>query len=411
MRVVVNALLEGGRAGGVQQGIVLLARALAATEGTDPSDLEVVFLTLEGLDDWITPELDGNRVRSQPVDRGTGRSAAAFLRRNNVGRGIEQVVIWGRDSLGRAERCSGTFEALKADVAHFPYQRAELTTVPMVYQPWDLQHRHLPQLFSRSTVRYREHTYRTYSRHARCVVAPTGFVKADLIAAYGLDPARVLVIPPYIWTPVVDHTPPEGLTGARTDPMRIRPVTSAGEGEFALYPARTWRHKNHRSLFAAIALARRSGIEVPLVCTGAPSGAEDELLRCAESLGIADLVRFTGYLTGDELDVLKTQARMLIFPSLFEGWGYPVIEAFESALPVACSRGEWLDAAAGDAALRFDPTDAEAIAEAMVELWTSPERRRERAERGLAHLRTFTATSMGNAYREVYERVGAKSIG
>lgn len=404
MKIVINALLEGGRAGGVQNGIAVLARALSAA---DLGDCQVGFLTLEGHDDWLRSIVGSSALAMHPIERGTTRTTASRLRQWRAGRQLENGAIWLRDVAGRPEVGTGTFEALGADVLHFPYQRAELSTVPMVYQPWDLQHRHLPHLFSRASARYRDRLYRAYCQAAAAVVVPTEFVRDDVIASYEIKPSKVVVVAPFIAGG--SHLPGVvGSTGAE-QPAPARPTDDDGE-PFALYPARTWKHKNHAGLIEALAICRRNGTDIPLTCTGAPLGNEDALLALAKDLGVADLVEFAGFVSDHDLADLQRRARLLVFPSKFEGWGYPVLESFERGVPVACSSGAWLDEAAGDAAIRFDPDDPRAIAATLCELWTDESARREGVERGLKHLQSFTADRMASAYLSVYEAAAMRSF-
>ncbi len=403
MKIVINALLEGGRSGGVQNGIAVLARALSSA---DLGNMEVGFLTLDGHDDWLRSIVGSSALSLHPIERGTTRATASRLRQWRAGRQLEKGAIWLRDVAGRPEAGTGTFEALGADVVHFPYQRAELSTMPMVYQPWDLQHRHLPHLFSRASARYRDRLYRAYCQAAAAVVVPTEFVRKDVIASYEIEPSKVIVVAPFVADG--SHLPGVvGSTGAE-QPASARRTDDDGE-PFALYPARTWKHKNHAGLIGALAICRRSGTDIPLKCTGAPLGNEDELLALARDLGVADLVEFTGFVSDQKLADLQRRARLLVFPSTFEGWGYPVLESFGHGVPVACSTGAWLDDAAGDAALRFDPHDQRAIAASLRELWTDERLRRDGVKRGIEHLQSFTADRMAGAYLSVYDAASRRS--
>ncbi len=404
MKIVINALLEGGRAGGVQNGIAVLARALSTA---DIGDHEVGFLTLEGHDDWLRSIVGSSALSLHPIGRGTTRTTASRLRRWRAGRQLESGAIWLRDVAGRPEAGTGTFEALGADVVHFPYQRAELSTVPMVYQPWDLQHRHLPHLFSRASARYRDRLYRAYCQAAAVVVVPTKFVRDDVIASYEIEPSKVIVVAPFVADGSHLHGIDSSVAAEQTGSARA--LDDLGE-PVAVYPARTWKHKNHAGLIEALAICRRNGTDIPLKCTGAPLGNEDALLALARDLGVIDLVEFTGFVSAHDLADLQRRARLLVFPSKFEGWGYPVLESFEHGVPVACSNGAWLDDAAGDAALRFDPDCPRAIAASLSQLWTDESLRRDGIERGLAHLQSFTADRMATAYLSVYEAASRRSF-
>jgi len=135
-------------------------------------------------------------------------------------------------------------------------------------------------------------------------------------------------------------------------------LTSVGleKGKYLLYPANFWKHKNHEILLVAFDLARKQGLpdDIKLVCTGASGQHRDCLIRAADAIGLAKHVIMPGYLPTDELSILMHNSHALIFPSLYEGFGLPVIEAMAAGIPVACSNVTSLPEIAGEAALLFD---------------------------------------------------------
>ncbi len=123
-------------------------------------------------------------------------------------------------------------------------------------------------------------------------------------------------------------------------------------------------------LLSAFAIGCRSGLPagLKLVCSGAPGARRDWLLRSAQSLGLGDRVLFPGFLPEPELAALMSRSRGVVFPSLYEGFGLPVIEAMACGVPVACGRLTALPEIAGDAAMLFDPRVPAQIVEALVSL-------------------------------------------
>jgi glycosyltransferase involved in cell wall biosynthesis len=385
VRVAIDARLEDGRAGGVQQGVESLFDALAVSSGDEAASA----VTLRGLDGWLRPHLAPD-VEVHEVDAGARRNATRRLRSTRLGR---VAIGVGRElyrALARPERSTGVFEATGADVVHFPTQHAELVDRPFVYQPWDLQHRWLPELFSRAERRRRDRMYGRYCRSAAAVVVATEFIRADVVEAYGLDPRRVVVIPP----------------GA---PRREASTGSAplGERTYALYPAQAWAHKNHTGLLDALALLRDDGLDVALVCPGV-SGEPLERLRAeAAARHLEGAVRWPGYVDDAALASLYAGARCLVFPSRFEGWGFPVVEAMVAEVPVLCSDAPCLDGAAAGAAVRVDVDDPVAIAEAWRRLWTDDALRADLVSCGRARVAELDAVVVGDAYRALYRRVAA----
>jgi hypothetical protein len=123
-------------------------------------------------------------------------------------------------------------------------------------------------------------------------------------------------------------------------------------------------------LLTAFGIARRNGLadDIRLVCTGAPGARQQWLQKSVRSLGLENHILFPGYLANAELLALVTNSAGVVFPSLYEGFGLPVIEAMATGVPVACSNVTSLPEVAGDAAILFDPRVPEQIAQAMISL-------------------------------------------
>jgi glycosyltransferase involved in cell wall biosynthesis len=148
-------------------------------------------------------------------------------------------------------------------------------------------------------------------------------------------------------------------------------------------------HKNLPRLFRA--LSELDPAERPsLVVPGYPTPHEAELRELALTLGIADIVRMPGWLPGMDLEGLYRVAAGVVFPSLYEGFGLPVLEAMARGVPVACSNRSSLPEVAGDAALLFDPEDVEAIHTALKRLLRDARLADRLREAGRARAATFT---------------------
>jgi glycosyltransferase involved in cell wall biosynthesis len=169
-----------------------------------------------------------------------------------------------------------------------------------------------------------------------------------------------------------------------------------------LYPANFWPHKNHRLLFEALRQYRqqRPDSDLKLVCTGAPNKAMHELQRSAEDELQTGTVVFPGYLSTGQLQGLLDSCAALIYPSLYEGFGLPLLEAMVRGKPVLCSNVASLPEIAGQAAEYFDPTDPTDIARAIASVMhDDAELVEARLECGRARARTFgNASDMARKY-------------
>ncbi len=262
------------------------------------------------------------------------------------------------------------------DVVHYPLTAA----LPSVGSPWvttvhDLQHHDLPDLFTFATRRYRAATYDRAARHADLVIVPSEFVRERTIAALGVDPARVRAI---------HHGVDHGV---------FRPGSSPREW-FVLYPARTWAHKNHARLLQAFALLRRDEPELRLVLTGAGTDA----------LAGPPGVEARGSVSVDELASLYRRAACLVFPSLYEGFGLPVLEAMACGTPVAAGRSGSIPEVSGACAVLFEPVDPEAIAAGVRE---ALRRGPELGVLGPRRAAAFTWERSAAAHEDAYRAVAA----
>jgi glycosyltransferase involved in cell wall biosynthesis len=391
----VDARLASGHSGGVEQVVIGLASALSRLE--DGGE-EYLFLTHPDADEWIRPHLGGpcrilHSKLEYPGQPGAFPALRRVLRR--------RLPLGGR--LRRfVTRSDGTIEEAGVEVMHFTFQEAFLTEVPSIYVPHDLQHLHLPDLLPAAEYRRREVVYRTHCERARLVVAMTSWGRRDLITSYGLAEDKVAVIP---WGSVLTEYPKA--TAAELDAMRSR----LGLPEaFLLYPAQTWPHKNHLRLLEAVALFERAP-DLAVVCPGRRNHSFGEIRRRRRELGLEERVLFPGFVGEGELRGLYSLARGLVFPSLFEGWGMPVTEAFSAGLPVASSNASALPDLVGDAGLLFDPERIEEMAAAMERIWSEKPLREQLAARGRSRAEGLSWDRTARTFRAHYRRIAGRELG
>jgi glycosyltransferase involved in cell wall biosynthesis len=231
-----------------------------------------------------------------------------------------------------------------AQIVHFPLTiELPRTELPKVVTLHDVQHLDLPAMFPRAERAFRNALWHRSLRRADRVIATSEFVRERAIERLALEPERISVVPLG-----VDHD-------------ELHP--GAGEREpFILYPARSWPHKNHSRLLDAFALVRRERPELRLVLTGG-----------GKFPPVPDGVEMRGHVARSELVSLMQRASALVFPSLYEGFGLPPLEAMACGCPVACSNAAALPETVGDAARLFDPHDPRAIADALLDVLAEPE--------------------------------------
>ncbi|MBI4806404.1 MAG: glycosyltransferase family 4 protein [Desulfovibrio sp.] len=190
-----------------------------------------------------------------------------------------------------------------------------------------------------------------------------------------------------------------GEQSPRRAPKRLRGVTP---GEYWLCVGTIEPRKNQKALFEALAAlpGKRQ-----LVLAGGRGWLMDDMARMVSELGVASRVKLTGYVDDEELAWLYANCLGFVYPSLFEGFGLPVLEAMSLGAPVITSNVSSLPEVAGDAAILVDPLDTGAIAAAMARLEGDGSLRASLREAGLARAASFSWESAAQVAAEAYDRV------
>ncbi len=285
-------------------------------------------------------------------------------------------------------------KAQGVSVVHFPYPLHFETRLPFVYEPWGLPHHHQAECFRPGEAAWMDRLFGHGCREAAMVVTATRWVKRDIIAKYGIAEERIAVIPRL---PRVDSA------------GRFMPDEEALAGlptSFALFPSATWVTKNHIRLIRAIAALRdKHGVRLDLVCTGRTDTPESHKIEDEIRLrGLQDQIRFLGVVPVERLNTLFRRANFLIHPSIFEGLGLPLLEAFYHGLPVVASRAACIPETVGDAALLFNPFDEADICRVLLDVMQKPgllDILRERGPRRLAEDYPDSAT-VAQMFNTVY---------
>jgi glycosyltransferase involved in cell wall biosynthesis len=401
LRVCLDARLESGTLGGIEQAIIGLASGLSKlSDGNE----EFLFLAFRGSDEWLRPYISGPckiihvspSLFEQPRKRLTMPYSLA-------GRLWDRVKQFGGARFVSLPPSDGTIERLGIDLMHFTMQSAFVTDIPSIYQPWDLQHIHLPQFFSVRVRNVREARYRAFCAQANLVVVPSEWGKQDIMKHYGIPINKVSVIPA---APVLSayRTP----TSNQIEEFVNKNIVPK---EFIFYPAQTFPHKNHIALLDALAILRdQYSIKISLISSGRRNSFFPTIQKHIDTLHLADQVRFLGFVDPVTLRCIYELCTCVVFPTKFEGWGLPLSEAFLSGKPVACSNIPPLIEQAGDAALYFDGDNPSEIASAIYKLWTQPSLRVMLAERGLKNVARFDWTNIARIYRAHYRRLAGVAL-
>ncbi len=336
--------------------------------------------------------------------RGLARQIASRIPPTLAKRAID--AYW---ALARRQRKTALLEELDVQLLFCPFSAPLYHTksVPTVCVIYDLQFSTYPQFFG-SEERYgRSANFREACRSAAKLVCISEYVRESVVRESSVDPSRVLTIPIQLASRLraSSDTAPDD---------RVLREHRLSRDRYLLYPANFWQHKNHRLLLTAFAhyVAGQPSSDLCLVCTGEPGDEMESIVRAANLMGLGQRCRFPGFVSEHDFVTLLDQCRALVFPSLFEGFGMPVLEAMEHGKPVTCSNRTSLPEVAGEAALLFDPRVPAEISAAIDRIDRDDELRKQLIERGHERRQAFASPAdMAQAYLQVFRQLFDDAVG
>ena len=248
---------------------------------------------------------------------------------------------------------------------------------------------------------YLEHVVPRSAARADFVVADSANTLNDVVCLLGVAPERVAVVPGGVesrFRPEEDH--------ARIEALRHR--LGLDRTPFILWLGVLEPRKNVRRLMEAFGLLkRREDLPHHLLLVGRRGWLADDIFEFAQRSPFREAIHFTGFVEDEELPTLYSAADLFVFPSLYEGFGLPALEAMACGTPVVAAAAASLPEVVGDAGLLVEPTDVEQLADAMRRLLTDEALRAELCQRGLAQAQRFSWEAAAQRLLDVYQRVAA----
>ena len=241
-------------------------------------------------------------------------------------------------------------------------------------------------------------------------VVPLIARRADRILTYSESSRRDIVellSIPEEEIDVVALGPGQSKLPAALPEAEVRSALDLGEGPIVFTASVMRPTKNLRRLIEAMPAVVEQVGDATLVMSGPPTTHQQELAALAADSGLSDRIRFPGYVDAAVLEGLYRCASCFVVPSLYEGFGLPVLEAMRRRTPVACSRASSLPEVAGEAALYFDPLDPEAIAAAVIRLLTDPALAARLADEGFERQSRFSWRATAEGTMACFERAFA----
>ncbi len=393
-KIAINAQINPDTAGGVETNIKSLIRSLS--ESPNGLEFELLGHPLHhhqlrefapdqfGVIDWpygqdaVMRRGSDALIGALKAPAGSGRKARLVAAGKTL---VKQVKAAGPGGVSRS-KIDALLKQKGVGAVHFTNPLFFNTGLPFIIEPWDLQYKHYPEFFDSDELAWRERNWTEGCRRAKLVMTATEWVKQDIVEKMGVPPEKIAVIPRN------SH-----LGRAPMEPIRAREILNERglPKRFAFYPAMSFPHKNHIRLLRALAKLRDQGMEVPLVLSGRHYKPHfPEVAKEIKALGLQQQVFVLGAVSEEMLTALFKGAAFMIFPSLFEGLGLPILEAFEQGLPVFAARETCTPEVAGPGALLFDGKDEDAIADALRRGWTRPEELEILRQAGFTRLAHFS---------------------
>lgn len=297
--------------------------------------------------------------------------------------------LWQRAQVPlHVELFTGKVDLYHATDFTLPPTRSTTRTLLTVH---DLSFVRVPEAASPSLKAYLDVVVPRSVRRADHVLADSQATKDDLIALYQTPAEKITVL----------------LSGVdarfqRTEMPSIRAKYQIPERPYILSVGTVQPRKNYARLIKALAALRASGHDVGLVIVGGKGWLEDPIYETIRSTGMTDYVRMTGFADDADLPALYSQALITALPSLYEGFGIPVLESMACGTPVLTSNVSSLPEVAGDTGIMVNPSDQDAITGALERLITDAALRADLSRRGLERAKTFTWDAAAQQLASVY---------
>ena len=289
------------------------------------------------------------------------------------------------------------------DVLHVQYTAPPFAPCPVVTTIHDLAFEHLPETFNRRSWMQLRLTVRMTARRAAHIITVSEYSRDDISATYGIAPRRITITP--------EAASPNLMpVDNETELRRIRESYGIQEN-YILSLCSIQPRKNLVRLIEAYSCLRgvRSEVKLPqLVLAGKRGWLDRETFRAAERNALGNDLAFTGYVAERDLPGLYSGALCFVYPSFFEGFGLPVVEAMQCGVPVIAGNRTSLPEVVGSAGLLFDPFDTQALVKALMRVIDDSEYRATLRSKGLERAKQFNWKTTAQLTLGVYERAARR---
>jgi len=280
------------------------------------------------------------------------------------------------------------------DIIFFPsgiiYPKG-LEDIKMVSTMYDLQHEYYPENFSENQVSFKRKEYEYTAQNSDHIIAISNYTKQSIVDKYNINLDKISVI--YL------------------DAIKLKENAYENEiklpEEFIFYPAALWPHKNHKLLVEVLNDLKNKFQNLHIVFTGITKKKKlkEEIDILINKYNLSNKVLFLGFVSDETLNFIYKKAKILVFPSSFEGFGIPIIEAFINKLPVIAARNSSISEIVGDAGLLFETNNTEECRKCIERILTDRNLRENLIEKGLKRAQDFSWRKTAEQTLVVFENI------
>lgn len=403
-------MLPGGENGGLKLMIIELIKHMSVPA----PNKQFVLLTSVKCHDELA-YLDGENVRRMCVDQpaGEGITPKISLFKKIISKIKMLLPVWFKQRLlwqlqkAKTRFVKNSFlDELGVDLLFCPFAVSQYydPAIPMVSVICDLQYISYPQFFSAEEFYHRDKSFKTVCKFATKIVCISDYVRQTVLKNAEVNVDKVVTAHIRL-VDRLDRPSKEKIT------LTLEKFNLENES-FLFYPANFWQHKNHAMLLTAFGMykAKYTKSNLKLVFTGAPDKRMQYIQHAVKKMRMEEQVVFAGYLTNDEFSCLMSSCRAVIFPSLYEGFGMPILEAMSFGKPVLCSNVTSLPEVAGEAALYFDPKKPNEIVNVIEQIEMNPVKLNQLVQCGFERLKYFNnSQEMAEQYLHIFQQCKEKS--
>lgn len=269
-------------------------------------------------------------------------------------------------------------QVLFCPLFYLPY---ESFSIPIVTSILDIQHEYYPEYFEADLLQYRRDETRKAIENSSAIITISEFSKMTMIEKLHVDKNKIFVT----------HLNADSSFDEEIDEEKNKAIKERLPEHYIFYPANGWAHKNHKKLIDAYQILKEKyGTKCRLVLTGNAFNDENRLQAYIREKGLENDVTALGYIEQEEMPYIFANAEMLVFPSLFEGFGIPLVEAMRVGTPIVCSDCGSIPEVAENAAIVFDARNENDIADKIHLLECDTNLREELRKRGYQRAAVFS---------------------